>query len=868
MKHQHLTTLHRQLAAVVLCACTVLVTSVSQAENERAQREYANSQIDAAGKAAELRLVTGLGHREAFRIKTDSGNTVIEADSPAGFIYGAQAVARGEATPGVVERPDFDIRGTTLPMFKDGGYKATLSPRIFPWFYDKELMTRTLDTFADARLNTIFLWGSHTFPYIVEMPKYPEASADVPPEQVKANQEQFRWFTAECEKRNIQVLLHFYNIHVSPPFARAHKIRTNPTTPTPLLKEYTHYALSRYFEEFPSVGLYACPGESIHSQHQLEWFRDVIFKAAKDSGKKPDIVIRDWTLNHDFRDQLKSLYDNVYSELKQNDESLTSPYPDIRHMKWEGLTAGHIINAAHGPAEDLVPMRWANPLFVREMTERWKALGFVRGVEFWGQSFWAWPYTYDRTEPRLLYLERDAPFYAVVGRYLWNADRNAEQEKAFWVRYYSRRFGSPEVGELVARWYEVSGSIGPGLLNLNATRVANWWSAVVLMEQNVDQILEYNQSLDQTPYTLHREAGRASQRFYPRPFDAYVFQRYQQKYGVPVAGKNARMFEEFYPYAKRMKVEDLAQRKCMPVSQYAEHLVKGEAVESALTPDKVVRLLHDLACESLALAKKAEKAVGHSPHQAELHRFVQDSQIFKLATEALMAKEDAAILKACILLKGEASDEEAEAFLKDMNDSVRIYEKLHQLGQSCYTQASFRTNWSHGHSQFRADLAKQRAWLAGFNKQAPYLPPGSIRLEAETMAGPWRKGNDRYTGFSGTGYAASYYAAVAAEPDPMTASVRIPVDGEYSVWVRALVGGGHQDRALAVEVASRRFEATHAGEGPPGGAFTWERAGSIRLPAGAVELKVHPVGKRHPVADVVILSPNADWQPEGHLEQR
>ena len=49
--------------------------------------------------------------------------------------------------------------------------------------------------------------------------------------------------------------------------------------------------MKRYLEEFESVGLYICPGESLLSAHQLEWFRDVIFAAAHESGKNPLLVI-------------------------------------------------------------------------------------------------------------------------------------------------------------------------------------------------------------------------------------------------------------------------------------------------------------------------------------------------------------------------------------------------------------------------------------------------------------------------------------------------------------------------------------------------------------------------------------------------
>ncbi len=843
-----------------------------------AQLEYARSRLAATEKVAEFHLVADLGHREAFRIEAGNGCTVIEADSPAGLIYGAQAVVCGEARAGQVQRPEFDIRGTTLPMFQGGGYKATLSPETFPWFYDRQFLTRTLDTFAEARFNAIYLWGSHTFPYIVEMPKYPEASADVPPEQVRANQKQFLWFTRECEKRNIKVLLHFYNIHVSPPFAQKHRIRTNPTAPTPLLEEYTRYALGRYFAEFPSVGLYACPGESISSGHQLEWFRDVIFKAAKDSGRSPVIVIRDWTLNKDFQEQLKALYGNVHSELKHNDESITSPYPDVRHLRWEGLANGHIINAAHGPATDLQPMRWASPLLVQEMAQRWKSLGLVSGVEFWGQSFWHWPYTFDKLtgaeansvvddsgEHRLLYLDRDAPFYTLAGRAMWKADRDSQEDAAFWEEYYTKRVGSREIGRRMARWYRISGSISPGLQNLNATKVANFWATMLLMNQNVDQILNCNKNLSEIPYTLDREAGRAGQRYYPRPFDRDFFNRYQREYGEPKPGEPVEMYEAFATFEERMGVENLAQRHCMPVSQYAALLESGKTTAPTMTPDKVVRLLGKLATESLTLAEEMEAACTDPAIRPELQRFVADSEMYVLATQTMIHREDAAILKARMLLSGSA--DKAGDFLREMEASVKVYEKLAELTDGTYHFANgYRQyRWSNaGIAEFRKDLTDQRAWLESLEP----IPEGAIRVEAESMAGPWRIGSDRYTGFSGTGYAASYYAAVQPNPEPMTAKVHVPKAGEYTVWVRALAGGSHQDRALAVEVADRRLEPTHTARGSAKGAFLWERAGEMKLPGGAAMIRIHPVGKGHPTADAILLAPDADWKPQGDADTK
>lgn len=248
------------------------------------------------------------------------------------------------------------------------------------------------------------------------------------------------------------------------------------------------------------------------------------------------------------------------------------------------------------------------------------------------------------------------------------------------------------------------------------------------MNQSVDEILEYNKRLDETPYTLNREAGRAQQRFYPRPFDEYFFHRYQKKYKLPIAGKNPEIFKEFYPYAERMQVKDLAQRKTMPVSQYAGYLIKNETIDFALAPDKIIRLLNELAHESLDLAIKAANSAENTANKEELNRFVNDSRIFVLATETMMAKEEAAILKACMLLENKYPKQQADDFLAKMEESVKKYKELYDLGQASYIKASFRMDWAPGLKEFEEDLQKQRDWLNKLKKQY-----NAVKVRGDTL---------------------------------------------------------------------------------------------------------------------------------------
>ena len=659
--------------------------------------EYARSLLPQPAKpSVTFKLDPSLGQGEAFWLGKTAGRTVIQYGSPAGAVYGSLAVARNDFVPGVVEKPDFDIRGTTLClMVVSNTYKVTFSPEASPWFFDRAFMERTLDSFAAARLNTIFLWSCHLFPYIVELPQYPEAT-DLKPQELRRNQAQFRWFAQECARRNIRVLLHFYNIHLSEPMAKAHNLPPNPREPTPLLKAYTHYALSRFFEEFDSVGLYICPGESLRRQSQAEWFRDVIFDAAIKSGKNPQLVIRDWTLDMEFRQQLHSLYDNLYSETKHNQESLTSPVPDRRHEQWKGVLKGHIVNL-HGPPMDLEPMRWASPRFIAETVGEWRKLGFLKGAEIYTTIFWQWPYTLDKLEPaqkgykpsgrKLLWLDRDALFLDAFGRYLWKAERDPQTEQRHWEEYLARKFGSERAGKALYQWYVLTGPISPGMQNLTATRFMNWWPTVMLQNQDVDRILMARQRLDDVPAGLTMATG--SDDCYSQPVDTYFFERYKAKYNLP----------------------GLRQRVSMPVQQYAEALNAKRDVADAMTPDRVCDLLCQLANESLDAAQTAQDAAGKAARE-EAGRFVTDSELYMLATGALKHKVLAALCKARMLKSGDRSL--GASFTNEMEDSVAAYEKLAALTDRTYLFGNDlgATHWqTQGLREFQQDRKNQQAWL-------------------------------------------------------------------------------------------------------------------------------------------------------------
>ena len=193
----------RLLAAGVLVALPTTLTD----GGECPRSEYARTLLEAGGRTGiELKAAADLGHPEAFRVGREDGRTQIEAATPAGWIYGAQTVVRDDARAGRVEQPDFDIRGATLWIAGEvsgrriAAYHSEFNAERFPWFFDRRFMTRYLDALAAARYNTLFLWASHPFPYILELPEYPGATG-LTDAQLRQNQDQFRWLAEQCQRR-------------------------------------------------------------------------------------------------------------------------------------------------------------------------------------------------------------------------------------------------------------------------------------------------------------------------------------------------------------------------------------------------------------------------------------------------------------------------------------------------------------------------------------------------------------------------------------------------------------------------------------------------------------------------------------------
>lgn len=429
--------------------------------------------------------------KEGFVIRSSGKQWFIGGADASGVLYGCMELAdRIKATGRLPENitvndhPQMVLRGACIGVQKSTYlpgrtvYEYPYTPETFPWFYDKQLWVRYLDSMVANRMNSLYLWNGHPFASLVRLKEYPYA-VEVDEATFKKNEDMFRFLTTEADKRGIWVIQLFYNIIVSKPFAEHHHIKTQDRNRPilPLIADYTRKSIAAFVAKYPNVGLMVTLGEAMEGvgNDDVEWFTKTIIPGVKDGlqllGKteEPPIVLR----AHDTDAPLvmkaaRPLYSNLYTEAKYNGEALTTatprgPWAQL-HRQLSSLGTVQIENV-HIMA-NLEPFRYGATGFIQQCVQAMHRVYGANGLHLYPQaSYWDWPYTADNTQPRLLQLERDWVWYKAWARYAWNSERDSRAENTYWSSLLAARFGCPlQQGKYIQEAYEQSGQIAPKLL--------------------------------------------------------------------------------------------------------------------------------------------------------------------------------------------------------------------------------------------------------------------------------------------------------------------------------------------------------------------------------------------------------------------
>lgn len=156
----------------------------------------------------------------------------------------------------------------------------------------------------------------------------------------------------------------------------------------------------------------------------------------------------------------------------------------------------------------------------------------------------------------------------------------------------------------------------------------------------------------------------------------------------------------------------LENRYSMTVSDFAEKTATGEKIVNVMTPDKILDLLVEMAEQSVKIATEVQRYAS-AQDKEELARFITDSEALVYITKAWRHKVLAAVEKRKFQLT--EKEQHKEKCLKHLEDAVSVYEKLVDLTDKTYVNATdmvLRLNWHNGLAYFKSDLEKQKEILS------------------------------------------------------------------------------------------------------------------------------------------------------------
>ncbi len=431
---------------------------------------------------------------EGFNIKAANKKSIsIYGYDATGALYGCIKLAgiinetgRLPEKIDISDSPEMVLRGQCIGLQKStylpgrNVYEYPITEETFPWFYNKKLWLKVLDSMLENRMNSLYLWNGHPFASLVKLKEYPYA-VEVDDTTFKKNEVMYNFITTEADKRGIWVIQMFYNIIVSKTFAEHNNIKTQERERPiiPLIADYTRKSIAAFVEKYPNVGLMVCLGEAMEGtgNDDIEWFTKTIIPGVQDGLKalgkmeEPPIVLR--AHDCDAPAVMKAalpLYKNLYTEAKFNGEALTYARPRGEwaklHQTLSKLGSVQIENV-HILA-NLEPFRYGSPDFIQQCVIGMHEVMGGNGLHLYPQaSYWDWPYSADSIKggKRLLQIERDWIWYKAWSRYAWKAKRNRADEINYWSNQLADKFGcSITDGNKILMAYEEAGLIAPKLL--------------------------------------------------------------------------------------------------------------------------------------------------------------------------------------------------------------------------------------------------------------------------------------------------------------------------------------------------------------------------------------------------------------------
>ena len=155
---------------------------------------------------------------------------------------------------------------TWLPV-ASGTYRAFDEPFAYAnnrWFFDKSIWQKMFRAMSSCGFNAMVLANTHPFPFMVDLPAYPDARV-IGEEDLRGYQQMSHWILETAIEYEIAPYLLFFSIYYPTGLLESRGIDpSDASAPTDFAVEYTNYCVRELLATYPELaGVFADASEFV-----------------------------------------------------------------------------------------------------------------------------------------------------------------------------------------------------------------------------------------------------------------------------------------------------------------------------------------------------------------------------------------------------------------------------------------------------------------------------------------------------------------------------------------------------------------------------------------------------------------------------
>ena len=404
---------------------------------------------------------------ETYALSSSNDGWNIAGGDTTGILYGAYELAGQIKLHGIgkvktkSESPHFPFRAIkfNLPW---SSYRVHEALQLHQeTVRDLAYWEAFMDMMVENRFNVLSLWAIHPFTYMIRPENFPEA-CPFSDDELAEWQTYWKALFKMASDRGIETYIVWWNIFVSPEFAKTHNVADYSILPAhygkgennEMIDRYNRECVTQLINEYDDLtGVGVSLGERmlhIDAQEREQWILDVVVEGMRDAKRKVKFIHRAPFTRHAeiTRKGIESLVDfpsPIWVEYKFNAShghstpKLTVTHgADINTAYWDPMPENYKM-VWMMRNEDFMLLRWGQSDFIREHIDL-NDHAYVGGYFVGSESYIpAKDYIQKRPDERINWtyaFERQWLFYRLWGKLLYNPDTAEQQfEDEFAHRY-------------------------------------------------------------------------------------------------------------------------------------------------------------------------------------------------------------------------------------------------------------------------------------------------------------------------------------------------------------------------------------------------------------------------------------------------